>query len=183
MRVPVQYRVYLALGSNVGDRMEHLRAALRALSSLPVSRVTRTSRVYETRPVGPSDAPYLNAVVEYETVAAPLPLLDVCLQIERARGRRRETEARWGARTLDLDLLVVQVDGMQVKLRRSRLELPHPRMRARDFVLRPLAELAPDLVIDDAPVFQWLAKLPPSELTVTGRHPERLLPTPPSDAH
>ena len=135
---------YIALGSNLGDRAAMLRGALASLSREADVRIVAESAVYETAPVGGPEQPdYLNMVVAVETALAPEALLACCLAIEAEHGRvRRE---RWGARTLDLDLLSYG----EVELMSEQLTLPHPRMRERAFVLVPLAEIAPELKIGD----------------------------------
>ncbi len=136
-------QAFVALGSNLGDRLEHLRAAVNALEALPKTRVLGKSRVFETEPVGGPDGQgaYLNAVVRLETRLKPRELLEALLEIERSRGRVRTT--RWGPRTLDLDVLLY---GTQV-IREDHLTVPHPRLHERAFVLEPLHDLAPDLEI------------------------------------
>jgi len=144
---------YVALGSNVGDRDEHLRAGILAMHAAGL-RLTAASSVWETEPVGGAGPEwFLNMVVRIETELAPEPALDVLLAIERARGRRRDRPN--APRELDLDLLVLG------SLRRSTpaLILPHPRMTERAFVLAPLAEIAPDLVLGDRTVAETLAVL------------------------
>ena len=133
-------RVFLGLGSNQGDRWKLLREAV---ASLP--DVVAVSPVYETDPVGgPSgQGPYLNCVVELATDLPPRQLLGICHRLESAADRVR-TE-RWGPRTLDVDILLV--DG--VELDDPDLQIPHPRMRDRRFVLEPLRDLAPELVTED----------------------------------
>jgi 2-amino-4-hydroxy-6-hydroxymethyldihydropteridine diphosphokinase len=102
----------------------------------------RRSRIYRTDPVGgPPQGEFLNLVVEVETALGPAALLAAALEVERGRGRRREEEVRWGPRTLDIDILLFRGR----VLSRPGLELPHPRLHLRRFVLAPLAELAPDL--------------------------------------
>lgn len=129
-------RAFLGLGSNLGPRVEHLRAAVAAIGD-----VTAVSPVYETAPVGgPEQGPYLNLVVEVDTQVGARGLLEVCRRLEAAAGRER-TE-RWGPRTLDVDVL--WVDGEIVD--DADLQVPHPRMWERRFVLAPLADLAPELV-------------------------------------
>lgn len=130
-------RAFLGLGSNLGDRVAHLRAAVAATPD-----VVAVSPVYETDPVGgPEDqGPYLNLVVELDTVLDAHDLLALCGRLEAAAGRVREV--RWGERTLDVDVL--WVEGQTVA--EPDLEVPHPRMLERRFVLAPLADLAPDLV-------------------------------------
>jgi 2-amino-4-hydroxy-6-hydroxymethyldihydropteridine diphosphokinase len=129
-------RAFLGLGSNLGDRLGHLRAAVAALPD-----VVAVSPVYETAPVGgPGQDPYLNCVVELLTPAGAHEILAAAQACEIAAGRVREV--RWGPRTLDVDLL--WIDGETVD--DPDLVVPHPRMFERAFVLVPLRELAPDLV-------------------------------------
>ena len=133
-------RAYLGLGSNLGDRERYLREAL---DSLP--GVVAVSPVYETDPVGGprgQDA-YLNLVVEIDADLTPRQLLGVCHRLESAAGRVREE--RWGPRTLDVDILLI--DGIAID--EPDLVVPHPRMWERRFVLAPLADIAPDRVPDD----------------------------------
>jgi len=130
-------RAFLGLGSNVGDRRGHLRAAVAGLPD-----VVAVSALYETEPLGgPSGQdPYLNAVVELDTDLSPRELLELGRTLEAAAGRTRGV--RWGPRSLDVDVLLV---GDRV-LETDDLVVPHPRMWERRFVLAPLAELAPELV-------------------------------------
>ena len=134
-------RAYLALGSNLGDRLAHLQLAVDALADTPGVQVHALSRVYETAPVGgpPQDA-YLNAVVAIETDLDPHELLRRCQEIEQLAARERSE--RWGPRTLDVDVLLI--DG--TRLDTEDLTIPHPRMWERGFVLAPLRDVAPDLV-------------------------------------
>ncbi|HEY2888904.1 MAG TPA: 2-amino-4-hydroxy-6-hydroxymethyldihydropteridine diphosphokinase [Candidatus Limnocylindrales bacterium] len=130
-------RAFLALGSNLGDRAAELR---RAVASTP--DLVAQSAVYETDPVGgpENQGPYLNMVLQLQTDRDPHQLLALCGQLETAAQRRREIH--WGPRTLDVDVL--WMDG--VTLDEPDLQIPHPRLWERPFVLAPLAELAPDLV-------------------------------------
>lgn len=150
---------YVALGSNLGDRLENLREALRRIDSSFGLRVLRASRVYETAAVGPPQPDYLNAVIEVDACRSPRGHLRVLQSIEEALGRERAREIRWGPRTLDLDLL--WQGGLRLSL--PGLELPHPRLTERSFVLAPLAELAPDLVVGGRPVREWLEARPAEE--------------------
>lgn len=128
-------RVFLGLGSNLGDRREHLRTAI---ASLP--DVVAVSDAYETDPVGgPDQGRFLNLVVELDTDLEPHALLGVCHRIESAAGRVRDV--RWGPRTLDVDIL--WIEGVTVDT--PDLQVPHPRMMERRFVLEPLSDLAPEL--------------------------------------
>ena len=136
---------YLGLGSNVGEREEHLRAALRLLSEHGVT-VDAVSSTYETEPVGGIlDQPdFLNAVARIATALEPEELLDVCKAIEVEQGRML-AGPRHGPRPLDLDLLLLG----DLELDTERLTLPHPEVTARRFVLIPLLELDPGLTLPD----------------------------------
>lgn len=130
-------RAFVALGSNLGDRRAHLRAAVAGLPD-----VVAVSGVYETDPVGGpgGQPPYLNAVVELDTALGPRQLLEVAGRLEEAAGRVRAE--RWGPRTLDVDVLLVG----DLAVDDPDLVVPHSRMRERAFVLVPLHDLAPELV-------------------------------------
>lgn len=131
--------VYLSLGSNLGDREGHLRNALARLEAAEV-RILRRSSVYETEPQDLRDQPwFLNLVVEAETRLFPLQLLARLQDIEREMGRRRITPK--GPRTIDLDILFYGTFVVNTK----ELQVPHPRLDQRRFVLEPLAEIAPNL--------------------------------------
>lgn len=130
---------YIALGSNLGDKEKNLRRALLLLMQQGVE-VVRVSSFLSTEPYGVTDQPqFLNAVACVRTSLAPLALLDVLLATELAMGRVRLRH--WGERNIDLDLLLYE----DVVLDTPRLRLPHPDMQNRDFVLLPLAEIAPEL--------------------------------------
>ena len=131
---------YVALGSNLGDREENLRNALKHLEENEV-RVVKVSTFIETEPYGVTDQPgFVNAVCQVETELAPLELLRLLLKIELEMGRVRIR--RWGERNIDLDLLLYE-DACVVS---DELTLPHPDMQNRDFVLFPLAEIAGEVV-------------------------------------
>ena len=139
---------YLGLGSNVGDRLRHLRAAVELLEGRGVG-VDAASSVYETEPVGDLlDQPdFLNAAVAIETDLGPEELLDVCKAIEVERGRDLGG-VRHGPRPLDVDLLLLG----DLELSTDRLTLPHPEVTSRRFVLEPLLELDPELRLPDGTV-------------------------------
>lgn len=140
-------RVWVGLGGNVGDVPAALRSALAALSAAPGVTLAGCSRLYSSPPWGVTDQPaFVNAVAELTSALEPLALLDLLHAVERAHGRRREAETRWGPRTLDLDLLAVD----DVVLDHPRLSLPHPRIAERAFVLVPWAELAPTFEVPRA---------------------------------
>jgi 2-amino-4-hydroxy-6-hydroxymethyldihydropteridine diphosphokinase len=132
-------RALIALGSNLGDRAEHLAAARAALGALPRTRLVAASTVEETAPLaGMDQPPYLNQMVALETRLEPRALLVACQAIERSRGRERAE--RWGARTLDLD--IVRYGDRRVA--EPDLIIPHPELPNRDFWQRELAELESD---------------------------------------
>ena len=132
-------RAYLGLGSNLGDRLSNLQQAVELLAAQAGLRVVRSSRVYESDPVGgPSQPEYLNAVIEVDTDRSPQELLDACRAVEDALGRVRAE--RWGPRTIDVDVLTYEDETID----EPDLTVPHPRMHERTFVLVPLAELDAD---------------------------------------
>ena len=134
---------FIALGSNLGDAQGQVLGALGALDALPQTRLLARSSLYRTPPWGVLDQPaFVNAVAQIDTALTPHELLDALLKVERDAGRVRDGE-RWGPRTLDLDVL--HMEG--VALSDDRLTLPHPRMAERAFVLLPLNDLAPALVL------------------------------------
>jgi 2-amino-4-hydroxy-6-hydroxymethyldihydropteridine diphosphokinase len=151
---------YLGLGSNVGDRAGHLRAAIELLGERGVE-VEAVSSAYETEPVGEVlDQPdFLNAAIRIRTELEPEALLDACKQVEAERGRRLDAP-RHSPRPLDVDLLLLG----DIELTTDRLTLPHPEVTTRRFVLAPLLELDPALTL---PVGQRLADalaaLPPGQ--------------------
>lgn len=134
----------LGLGSNLGDRRRYLRGAVDQLASEGIE-VTAVSPVYETAPVGgpPDQQPYLNAVVAIDTDLSPHDLLAVCHRLEAAAERVRTV--RWGPRTLDVDVLWID----DVVVDEPDLQVPHPRMAERRFVMAPLRDIAPELVPPD----------------------------------
>jgi len=137
--------VYLALGSNLAQPLQQVAAALDALAHLPRSQLLRSSAFYRTKPLGPQNQPdYLNAAVALETLLPPEQLLDHTQEIERNQGRVRKDE-RWGPRTLDIDIMLY---GQQV-INTERLIVPHYGMKTREFMLYPLAEIAPELQFPD----------------------------------
>lgn len=152
---------YIALGSNLGDRIGQVRQALELLHIKHGVRVLRASPVYQNRAIGMGDGAddFLNAVVEVSSTLEPLELLDACLEVEEQLGRTR-TKAGWAPRTIDLDILFYE----GVKLEDERLILPHPRIAERDFVAVPLADLVPDLEFDGSKLRQMVERLPQNDL-------------------
>lgn len=154
-------RATLGLGGNVGDPARAMADALRALDAREDCRVLAVSRLYRTPPWGKTDQDwFFNACALVETALAPEALLDACLDIERAM--KRERRERWGPRTIDIDVLTVE----GVAQTGGRLELPHPRMTGRGFVLMPLADVAPMLDVEGRAVADWLG-----DADVTGIEP------------
>lgn len=150
-------RVYIGLGSNLDTPRQQLHSALEALARLPQSRLAGQSSLYASDPLGPADQPrYVNAVAALDTELQPWQLLDALQRIEQEQGRVRKAE-RWGPRTLDLDILLFG----ERRIDDERLTVPHYHMHARPFVLYPLAELAPTLVLPDGrPLSELLAACP-----------------------
>lgn len=134
-------QVYIGLGSNLEHPAQQLKTAIQALSTLPHEGEMMVSPMYQTQPVGPQDqADFVNAVVGFETSLSAMQLLDELQAIESAQHRERGLQ-RWGPRTLDLDLLLY---GQEI-IDTDRLQVPHPRLHERAFVLLPLSDIARDL--------------------------------------
>ncbi|HET7657945.1 MAG TPA: 2-amino-4-hydroxy-6-hydroxymethyldihydropteridine diphosphokinase [Bacillales bacterium] len=137
-------KTYIALGANVGDRLDSLHQALLMLDENPEIHVNRLSSIYETDPVGYTDQPnFLNMVAEVSTTLSPLDFFHITSTVETQLGRERTV--RWGPRVIDLDILLYDNLRMETDL----LQIPHPRMVERAFVLIPLAEINPELRIPD----------------------------------
>lgn len=135
-------RVFLSLGGNIGDPAQAMGAALRMLDADPATEVLAVSPLYRTPPWGKLDQPdFLNAAAELSTGLAPRALLELCLEAERRLKRVRGE--RWGPRLVDIDILVFG----ERTIREAGLDIPHPRMLERGFVLVPLADIAPDFTI------------------------------------
>ena len=129
---------YLGLGSNVGDREEYIEQAVFLLEKNPNIQVSKRSSNYETEAEGPGEQPpFMNAAVEIRTKLSPHKLMEVCQEIETALGREREVE--WGPRTIDIDILLFENEIISD----DKLQIPHPLMHERMFVLKPLKEIAP----------------------------------------
>jgi 2-amino-4-hydroxy-6-hydroxymethyldihydropteridine diphosphokinase len=157
----IEMRVYIGLGSNLDDPKRQVRYALQVLTGLPGSTLCRYSSLYRSPPMGPQDQPdYINAVAELETGLSAAELLSLLQAIENQQGRVRGA-ARWGPRTLDLDILIYG----QAQIKAPELTVPHPGIAERPFVLYPLAEIAPDLEIPGCGALQELLdRCPPRGL-------------------
>ncbi len=151
MSSEIFHRASLGLGGNIGDPVQSMAEALRALNARPDCRVTAVSRLYRTPPWGKTDQDwFFNACALVETSLAPEALLDTCLGIER--DMKRERKERWGPRTIDIDVLTYE----GVEQSGGRLELPHPRMTGRGFVLMPLSDIKRDLIVAGRTIGDWL---------------------------
>lgn len=138
----MESQLFIALGSNLGDRELHLLRAVAEIGKIPGTRITALSGFYETSPVGgPPQGDFINAAVKCETPLFPREILSELQRIEREVFRRERT-IRWGARTIDLDILFY---GSR-SITEDDLVIPHPRLHERRFVLQPLAEIAPDFI-------------------------------------
>jgi len=145
---------YIGLGSNLSDPQAQIAAALDQLKQLEQCTVCQISSLYFSRPMGPQDQPdYMNAVVAIETNLTAIALLEQLQAIEKNAGRVRK-DNRWGARVLDLDMLLFD----QQVINTERLTIPHYGLKQREFVLLPLAEIAPNLLLPDGDSIQGLAK-------------------------
>lgn len=133
-------KAWLSLGANIGDPSAQLIEAIRQLDAHPNIRVTRKSSVISTKPWGKTDQPdFANMAAEVETDLEPIDLLHVALDIEREMGRVRKEV--WGPRVIDIDIIAYE----RIEMQTGRLTLPHPHAHARDFVLDPLREIAPEV--------------------------------------
>ncbi|WP_392558966.1 2-amino-4-hydroxy-6-hydroxymethyldihydropteridine diphosphokinase [Orbus mooreae] len=137
--------VFIALGANLGDPSSQANDAIEAIKTLTSTQVLQVSPFYRSKPLGPQDQPdYLNAVLKIETTLLPLELLSAVQEIEKNLGRVRKSN-RWGPRTLDLDILLYD----DLILTSEILTIPHYDMKNREFVLYPLFDIAPELVLPD----------------------------------
>ena len=154
---------YIGLGGNLGDAAHTIQSGVQALKNLPDSQFVGLSNLYQSKPMGPQDQPdYINAVAHLQTNLAPLQLLDALQAIEAEHGRVRGDE-HWGARTLDLDILLFGQQTIDL----PRLSVPHPGMREREFVLYPLYDLQPQLIFaDGVPLAELLKTIPTNGMTV-----------------
>jgi 2-amino-4-hydroxy-6-hydroxymethyldihydropteridine diphosphokinase len=141
MASAIAHQVYIGIGSNVGNKRENFFEAVTRLAKLPDTRVLKESSLYESEPLGEAKEWYVNGAVEIETKFKPDMLLKKFKNIERSMGRKK-IKKRWGARIIDLDILLY--DSAVVK--KKTLRIPHPEMATRKFVLIPLSEIAPQVV-------------------------------------
>ncbi|MGJ9385086.1 2-amino-4-hydroxy-6-hydroxymethyldihydropteridine diphosphokinase [Salipaludibacillus sp. CF4.18] len=141
---------YISLGSNQGNRETHLQSAIEELNQHSEIKVLKVSPIYETEPIGnTAQSSFLNMVIQTETTLTPLKLLETTQRIENIGGRER-TE-KWGPRTIDLDILLYNEENIVLE----KLEIPHPRLFERGFVLIPLKDIAPDLRFKDGQAIDY----------------------------
>jgi len=142
------HRAFIGIGTNLGDRAGNYREAIQRIAGLPESRLVRQSSIYETEPIGEVKGAFLNGAVEVETELAPEVLLRKLLAIERVMGRKRVKgrkppgRGKYKPRIIDLDLLFFDKEIVDTRA----LQIPHPRIQERRFVLAPMSELAPSLM-------------------------------------
>lgn len=156
----------LGLGGNIGDPQAAMAQALRLIDEDGDCEVLAVSKLYRTPPWGKTDqADFYNCCALVKTRLQPLALLDRCLEIER--GMKRVRIERWGPRTIDIDVLTYG----EVTMQSERIEIPHPRMTERAFVMVPLADIAADMVIKGRAVSQWLAGLSADGIVEANKNP------------
>jgi len=150
-------KVYLGLGSNLNSPPRQIRAALRAIAKLPGTRLVRCAPWYRSIAIGPgSQGRYINTVAEIDSVLKPRALLQSLQQIEKQQGRKRIV--RWGPRSLDIDILLYAHQTLNTR----QLQIPHPRLCERNFVLQPLVDIAPALTLPNGtPLAKLLANCSP----------------------
>ena len=147
-------KAYLGLGSNLGDRLGQMRAALELLELQYPIRIVCVSPIYENRAIGMQGDDFLNAVAEIATDLDPQDLLDACLFVESSMGRKRLAE--WTSRPIDLDILLYE----NIEFKTERLTVPHSQLTKRDFVIQPLLDIAPGLFVNGRLLSNWLKELP-----------------------
>lgn len=144
---------FIGLGSNLAQPDAQLVKAIEHLEQIPETKVIKTSGFWRSKPLGPQDQPdFINAVAELHTSLEPYALLRCCQEIERLH--QRVKERHWGPRTLDLDILIFG----STLLNTPELMIPHPGLTQRNFVLLPLQQVAPDILINDHNLDYWLQK-------------------------
>ena len=154
-------KAYLGLGSNLGDKKHYLYDAIQWLNRHEQITIVQLSSLYETAPWGYTDQDvFMNLVVEVETSLNPIELLDVCQSIENELGRVREI--KWGPRVIDVDILLYNDEAIES----DRLTVPHPYMTERDFVMIPLAEINPQLIVEEKTVQEWAQQFDAQALKV-----------------
>lgn len=170
MQPTTLYDAWLGIGASTGDRIKTMRSACQVLDAHPKLALTGRSSVYATSPVGPASQEFFNGVLALRSELGPHDLLSLLLDIEHQHGRVRTIH--WGDRSLDLDLLLMREQSPGtgwIELKDKTLTLPHPRLHERDFVLRPLLELLPDLQLKGRSGQFWLDHIDPDNRTIRRR--------------
>jgi 2-amino-4-hydroxy-6-hydroxymethyldihydropteridine diphosphokinase len=177
-------RAFIGIGSNLGDRAANYREAIQRIAAIPETRVVRQSSIYETEPVGDIKGAFLNGVIEVETELQADAFIKKMLSVERVMGRKRvrgrkPPRGKYRPRLIDLDLLFFNKEMIKTRI----LEVPHPRLHERKFVLAPMAELAPTLIHPklNASISELLAHLK-SPFRVSLARADILRPPPPRAA-
>lgn len=150
------HRAYIGIGSNLGNKKDNYLETLDRVAAVPGTKITKESSVYESEPLGDSKQWYVNGAIEIETELGPEQLLKRLKNIERQMGRKK-VRKRWGARIIDLDILLYD----DLRLNKRSLKIPHPEMQNRKFVLIPLSEIAPQVVhpVLDSTISELLLKV------------------------
>jgi 2-amino-4-hydroxy-6-hydroxymethyldihydropteridine diphosphokinase len=138
----MSHRIYIGIGSNLGDRRANHVEAIERIGAIPDTKVVRASSLYESEPLGNAKTWFVNSAIEIDTELGAEALLKRLKAIEDAMGRKRVKGKRWGSRIIDLDILLSENEVVD----KRTLKVPHPEMHKRRFVLMPLAELAPHVV-------------------------------------
>ncbi|MGE4348768.1 MAG: 2-amino-4-hydroxy-6-hydroxymethyldihydropteridine diphosphokinase [Candidatus Berkiella sp.] len=144
--------VYIGLGSNLEDPVHQVKSAIDEISQIKEITLQCQSSLYQTKPLGPKQPDFVNAVISVSTSLKPITLLDLLLDIEARRGRKREI--KWGPRILDCDILLYGNQSIQM----PTLTVPHPEMRKRSFVLIPFFEIAPNFIFNDGKSLKTLVR-------------------------
>ncbi|MEG2984170.1 MAG: 2-amino-4-hydroxy-6-hydroxymethyldihydropteridine diphosphokinase [Peptostreptococcaceae bacterium] len=151
-------KVYIGLGTNIGNRLNYLKEALEKIDSYEDIKINKKSKLYETKAWGYTEqADFLNMCIEIETCLTPMELLNKCQRVESDLNRERKI--RWGPRTIDVDILFFN----DIILQEENLEIPHPRIKERAFVLIPLIDLNDDLKINNISINEYLQSLTTEE--------------------
>lgn len=151
-------KVYLGLGTNIGDRLNYLKQAISKLQFNKDIKITKKSKLYETKAWGYTEQDdFLNMCIEIETNLSPIELLNECQKVELELNRERKI--RWGPRTIDIDILFFN----DIILQEEKLEIPHPRIKERAFVLIPLLDISNNLKINDVHINEYLESLTAEE--------------------
>ena len=158
-------KAFIGIGTNIGDRKDNLNRAVKLLGENGKTLIKRVSSIYETAPVGYLDqAAFLNIVVEIETVLDPFELMEFTASIEKALGRVRPI--KWGPRIIDLDILLYENEVVKTE----NLIIPHPRIGERAFVLIPLMEIAPEILLNGLPIGKYISAVKDQEVKIWSKN-------------